>query len=113
MNRIMQHLARLWRARGGIAAVEFVLILPLLVLLMFGTIEIGRILFDYQAVSKSVRGATRYLTRIDAGLLATPPPRWASPAASWSRGPSRPPASGPGARTDADAPLHRDLWRAN
>ncbi len=69
MNRIMKHLARLWRARGGIAAVEFAIILPLLVLLLFGTIEIGRILFDYQAASKSVRDATRYLTRIDAGLL--------------------------------------------
>jgi Flp pilus assembly protein TadG len=69
MNRIMQHLARLRRARGGIAAVEFAIVLPLLVLMMFGTIEIGRILFDYQAASKSVRDATRYLTRIDAGLL--------------------------------------------
>ena len=61
MNQIMQHPARLWRARGGIAAVEFAIILPLLVLLLFGTIEIGRILFDYQAASKSVRDATRYL----------------------------------------------------
>ena len=69
MNRIMQHLARLRRARDGIAAVEFAIVLPLLVLMLFGTIEIGRILFDYQAASKSVRDATRYLTRIDAGLL--------------------------------------------
>lgn len=69
MNRIIQRLARLWRERGGIAAVEFAIILPLLVLMLFGTIEIGRMLFDYQAASKSVRDATRYLTRIDASLL--------------------------------------------
>ncbi len=69
MNRIMQHLGRLWRARGGIASVEFVLILPLLVLMLFGTVEIGRLLFDYQAASKSVRDATRYLTRIEADSL--------------------------------------------
>ena len=69
MNRIMQHLGRLWRARGGIAAVELALILPLFPLILFGTIEIGRMLFEYQAASKSVRDATRYLTRIDAGLL--------------------------------------------
>ncbi len=70
MNRIMRHLRRLWRARGGIAAVEFVMILPLLALMLFGTIEVGRMLFDYQAASKSVRDATRYLTRIDAGSLS-------------------------------------------
>lgn len=69
MNRIMRQLERLWRARGGIAAVEFVLILPLFALMLFGTIEIGRMLFDYQAASKSVRDATRYLTRIDSGSL--------------------------------------------
>ncbi len=65
MKPIMQHLGRLWRARDGIAAVELALILPLFPLMLFGTIEIGRMLFDYQAASKSVRDATRYLTRID------------------------------------------------
>jgi Flp pilus assembly protein TadG len=62
-------LKRLWRARGGIAAVELALILPLFPLMLFGTIEIGRMLFDYQAASKSVRDATRYLTRIDSTAL--------------------------------------------
>ena len=70
MTRIIQKLRRLWRARGGIAAVELALILPLFPLMLFGTIEIGRMLFDYQAASKSVRGATRYLTRIDAASLS-------------------------------------------
>ncbi len=65
MTRIIQKLRRLWRARGGIAAVELALILPLFAILLFGTIEVGRMLFDYQAASKSVRDATRYLTRID------------------------------------------------
>ncbi len=70
MTRIIQQLRRLWRARGGIAAVELALILPLFPLILFGTIEIGRMLFEYQAASKSVRDATRYLTRIDAGSLS-------------------------------------------
>ena len=82
MNRIMQHLARFRRAHGGIAAVEFAIVLPLLVLMLFGTIEIGRILFDYQAASKSVRDATRYLTRIDAGLLGLACPGTINGAAS-------------------------------
>ena len=69
MTRIIHKLKRLWRARGGIAAVELALILPLFPLMLFGTVEIGRMLFDYQAASKSVRDATRYLTRIDATAL--------------------------------------------
>ncbi len=69
MDRFTQHMERLWKARGGVAAVEFVLILPLLALMLFGTIEIGRILFDFHAASKTVRDATRYLTRIDAVAL--------------------------------------------
>ena len=69
MDRFTQHMGRLWKARGGIAAVEFVLILPLLALMLFGTIEVGRLLFDFHAASKSVRDATRYLTRINATAL--------------------------------------------
>ena len=69
MNRFTQYMERLWKARGGIASVEFVLILPVLALMLFGTIEVGRLLFDFHAASKTVRDATRYLTRIDAGQL--------------------------------------------
>ena len=69
MGRIRDHWNRLWRARGGVAAVELVLILPVLMLMLFGTIEVGRVLFDFHAASKTVRDATRYLTRIDAGAL--------------------------------------------
>ncbi len=60
---------RIWKARCGVAAVEFVLCLPLIALMLFGTIDIGRLLFDYQAVSKSVRDATRYLTHVPASTL--------------------------------------------
>ena len=69
MGRIKDHWNRLWRARGGVAAVELVLILPVLMLMLFGTIEVGRLLFDFHAASKTVRDATRYLTRIDAAAL--------------------------------------------
>ena len=69
MNRLHRYWVRFRRARQGIASVEFVLILPLIALMLFGTIDIGRLLFDYQAVSKSVRDATRYLTRIPAATL--------------------------------------------
>ena len=69
----MDHFTRYWqrllRARGGTCSTEFVLILPLLALMLFGTIEIGRLLFDFHAASKTVRDATRYLTRIEAAAL--------------------------------------------
>jgi Flp pilus assembly protein TadG len=64
VTRIVRWLRAAWRSQSGIAAVEFVLILPILALLLFGTIEIGRILFDYHAVSKSVRDAARYVARV-------------------------------------------------
>ncbi len=68
-EQIMSGLRRAWRSQSGVAAVEFVLILPLIALMLFGTIDIGRLLFDYQAVSKSVRDATRYVARSEAGAL--------------------------------------------
>ena len=52
------------RSRKGIASVEFVLILPLLVVFLFGTIEIGRALHDYHVVVKGVRDGARYLSRV-------------------------------------------------
>ncbi len=69
MDWFGKHLSHFWRARGGIASVELAMCLPLIVLMLFGTIEIGRMYFEYHAASKSVRDATRYLTRVDAGLL--------------------------------------------
>jgi Flp pilus assembly protein TadG len=56
---------RLGRATEGIAAVEFALILPVILVLLFGTISIGRLLNDYHIATKSVRDATRYLSRKD------------------------------------------------
>ncbi len=40
--------------------VEFALVLPLLLLLMLGIIEVGRLLFTYSLVYSSVREAARY-----------------------------------------------------
>ena len=60
---------RLQRQRDGIASVEFAIVLPVLVLMLFGTIEFGRLLVDYQLANKSARDAIRYLSRVhDAGF---------------------------------------------
>jgi Flp pilus assembly protein TadG len=56
---------RFCRRRRGSSGTEFALVLPILALLLFGTIEGGRAMHDYQLVDKSVRHATRYLSRLD------------------------------------------------
>ena len=68
-NQIMSWLRRARRSQSGVCSVEFVLCLPVIAPMLFGTIDIGRLLFDYHAVSKSVRDAARYVARSDAGAL--------------------------------------------
>ena len=46
--------------RSGQAMVEFALVLPILLLLIMGIIEFGRLLFIYSAVTTSSREAARY-----------------------------------------------------
>ena len=54
------------RPCAGIAAVEFVLVLPVLLALLALAVDGGRLLADYHALSKSVRDAARFLARADA-----------------------------------------------
>lgn len=46
----------------GVAIVEFALLLPMLLLLLFIAVELGRALMEYNTVAKSVRDASRYLS---------------------------------------------------
>jgi len=46
----------------GLAAIEFTLILPFLLLLIFSCAEFGRMLYQYNALNTSVRDASRYLS---------------------------------------------------
>ena len=62
-----------WRAVGGSAGAEFALLLPLLTVLLFGGIEIGRLLHDYHVVRESVRDAGRYLSRVEADCSSASP----------------------------------------
>jgi TadE-like protein len=56
--------ARLGRADDGAAAVELAIILPVLLTMMFGIIEVGRLLHDYHVVRNSVQDAARFLGRV-------------------------------------------------
>ncbi len=58
---------RIWefgRSERGNAAAEFVLCIPLLVIIMIAIIELGRGLHDFHVVNETVRNAARYLSRV-------------------------------------------------
>ncbi len=48
----------------GLAAIEFTMVLPFLLLLIFSCAEFGRLMFQYNALNKTVRDASRYLNTI-------------------------------------------------
>jgi len=52
---------KLKRNQQGLAAIEMTLILPLLLLLFFATAEFSRLLYQYNALTKVVRDASRYI----------------------------------------------------
>lgn len=56
----------------GSSAVEFALVLPLLVLLLFSFLEIGRLIWAYSVVNSGLRDAGRYAARQDVDCSKTP-----------------------------------------
>lgn len=58
----------------GFAGIEFLLVLPVLVIFIFSIIDFGRLLFQYDTLTKTVRDATRYLAAV------TRPPLYGSDA---------------------------------
>lgn len=49
------------RRQAGLALVEFAVLLPLTLFLMFGTAELGRAAYQYNALHKAVQAGARYL----------------------------------------------------
>ncbi|MEX4001580.1 TadE/TadG family type IV pilus assembly protein [Paraburkholderia sp. EG285A] len=47
------------RAQRGVAALEFALVLPLLMLLLFGIVEMGFLLYDKAVITNAARAAVR------------------------------------------------------
>lgn len=56
-----------FKRQSGIAAVELTIVLPVFLLLIFAVAEIGRFVYQYNALTKAVRDASRYLD-----IYATP-----------------------------------------
>lgn len=54
---------RLVRHRSGAAAAEMALVMPMLVVLMFGSAEVGKFFWDEHVVMKAVRDGARFASR--------------------------------------------------
>lgn len=54
---------RLVRHRSGAAAAEMALVMPMLVVMMFGSAEVGKFFWDEHVVMKAVRDGARYASR--------------------------------------------------
>jgi Flp pilus assembly protein TadG len=59
------------RKQKGVALVEFALILPFLLILSITTVELGRAIWEYNTLTKSVRDAARYLSIQTPGTKVT------------------------------------------
>lgn len=55
----------------GVAAVEFAVLVFVLLLIGAGLVEFGRTLWYYNALAKGTRDAARYLSTVPAGTLAS------------------------------------------
>lgn len=56
---------RLWRDDRGAGAAEFALVLPLLLLLLFGIIDSGRFMWEYNRAEKATQMGARYAVVTD------------------------------------------------
>ena len=52
-------IGRMVRMNGGASAAEFALILPVLLLMLFGTLQVSLLMFSYNRMADAARDATR------------------------------------------------------
>lgn len=55
----------------GMAAMELVIVLPVIILIALGVTELGRGLYQYNTLHKAVRDGARYLSDVAIGPLGT------------------------------------------
>lgn len=54
-----------WRDRGGASAAEFALVLPVFLVLLLGTIDVGRLMWTWNRAEKATQMAVRYAVVAD------------------------------------------------
>lgn len=79
MMIIRSTIGRLWKDQDAAAAAEMGMVLPFMLVLMFGSFEVGRYFVDEHVVVKAVRDGARYAARqgftnytCPAGTINTP-----------------------------------------
>jgi Flp pilus assembly protein TadG len=70
---LLPRLKKAWTTESGVAAVEFAISAPLLVLLFVGFTEFSNLLYQQQQLEKSVRDAARYLSYYSSSTWTSPP----------------------------------------
>jgi Flp pilus assembly protein TadG len=60
---MVRALVRLWRDRRAAAAAEMAMVTPLLMIVMFGSLELGKYFLDEHVVVKAVRDGARFAAR--------------------------------------------------
>ena len=61
----MTRILALFRDRSGSAAAEMAMVTPLLLVVMFGSVELGNYFLSQHALTKQVRDGSRYASRIN------------------------------------------------
>ena len=62
MTLLRNTIRKFVRCERGTQMIEFALVFPVLVLLFGGTIELGRLFYQYTTLAKGTRAAARYLS---------------------------------------------------
>lgn len=62
IHKVPYRLARRTKS-SGLAIVEFTIMLPLMLFLLMATAEVGRFIYTYNALTKSVESGARFLSR--------------------------------------------------
>ncbi|MEX0618118.1 MAG: TadE/TadG family type IV pilus assembly protein [Pseudohongiellaceae bacterium] len=79
MNRFSYY-SQISRRQQGIAMIEFALVFPMMVMLLIGFVEFGRVLYQENQLTGAILSGARYLAREPEALTAscTPGPSWST-----------------------------------
>lgn len=64
MIRLRDAIKNFIRGENGTQMIEFALVFPVLILLFAGTVELGRLFYQYTTLAKATRAGARYLSTV-------------------------------------------------